>query len=382
MRKYGARNQVHRLGTLSVILGLGLFVAALLFFGTTAQAAPAPLPQGQGPSNDTCLACHSQQNMVLPVGDQEVLLTIDDTEFAKSAHGSNQISCVSCHTDITGFPHPDYNKQSLRELNVSLYKATEAACQSCHTVEAVKAMNSVHQQTIDAGNNNAAVCADCHNPHYLESAAPRAEVPDVCARCHSDIAAEYKNSVHGAALLDERNPDVPTCINCHGVHDITDPRTVEFRNAIPELCARCHTDPKIMDKYGISTNVLSTYVADFHGTTVTLFEKASPDLPTNKPVCTDCHGVHSISRTDDPNTGLRLKDNLLARCQRCHPRANANFPDAWMSHYIPSPKEYPVVYYVNLFYKFFIPAVIGTMLVFVISDIIRRQIDRRKGASH
>ena len=35
--------------------------------------------------------------------------------------------------------------------------------------------------------------------------------------------------------------------------------------------------PAIMDKYGISTQVLNTYVADFHGTTVTLFEKQSPD---------------------------------------------------------------------------------------------------------
>jgi predicted CXXCH cytochrome family protein len=320
--------------------------------------------------------------MILPVGSDEVLVTIDGAEFEKAAHGAEQISCDTCHSDITGYPHPEYNKRSLRELSVSLYGSTRGACQSCHAEETARTMNSVHQQTIDAGNHNAAVCADCHNPHYLESAAARPEVPDVCARCHSDIAEQYKNSVHGAALLDERNPDVPTCIDCHGVHDITDPRTVEFRNNIPLLCARCHTDAAIMDKYGISTDVLSTYVADFHGTTVTLFEKTSPGTPTNKPVCTDCHGVHSISKGDDPNTGLRLKDNLLARCQLCHPRANANFPDAWMSHYIPSPQEYPIVFYVNLFYKFFIPAVIGSMLVFVISDIIRRQIDRRKGASH
>ncbi len=53
-----------------------------------------------------------------------------------------------------------------------------------------------------------------------------------------------------------------------------------------------------MDKYGISTQVLNTYVADFHGTTVTLFEKQSPDAQTNKPVCYDCHGVHDIAATD------------------------------------------------------------------------------------
>ena len=30
-----------------------------------------------------------------------------------------------------------------------------------------------------------------------------------------------------------------------------------------------------MAKYGLNTNVLNTYVADFHGTTVTLFEQSS-----------------------------------------------------------------------------------------------------------
>ena len=34
-----------------------------------------------------------------------------------------------------------------------------------------------------------------------------------------------------------------------------------------------------MGKYGISTQVLNTYVADFHGTTVTLFEQVSPNTP-------------------------------------------------------------------------------------------------------
>ena len=53
-----------------------------------------------------------------------------------------------------------------------------------------------------------------------------------------------------------------------------------------------------------------------------------------------------------------------------------------MSHYIPSPTHYPIVYYVNLFYKFFIPGVIGSMVIFVISDIVRRLIERLKGVKH
>jgi hypothetical protein len=136
-----------------------------------------------------------------------------------------------------------------------------------------------------------------------------------------------------------------------------------------------------MDKYGITTQVLNTYVSDFHGTTVEIFRQTDPNLPTNKPVCTDCHGIHDISSFDNPETSLAVRKNLLVKCQRCHPDASANFPDAWMSHYVPSPEHFPIVYYVNLFYKIFIPVVIGGMLVFVISDGIRRGIERRKGTS-
>ena len=62
--------------------------------------------------------------------------------------------------------------------------------------------------------------------------------------------------------------------------------------------------------------------------------------------------------------------------------STANFPDSWMSHYIPSTDKYPIVYYVNLFYKFFIPAVLGGMIIFVLTDIYRRIVARGKGTSH
>jgi hypothetical protein len=114
---------------------------------------------------------------------------------------------------------------------------------------------------------------------------------------------------------------------------------------------------------------------------VTLFEQVSPDTPTNKPVCTDCHGIHDISLVDDPATGVAIRANLLGKCQRCHPDVTTeSFTDAWMSHYVASPSRFPLVYYVNLFYKFFVPALIGGMLVFVISDVIKRRIEARKGA--
>jgi hypothetical protein len=85
---------------------------------------------------------------------------------------------------------------------------------------------------------------------------------------------------------------------------------------------------------------------------------------------------------NDPEVGIALKENLLIKCQRCHPDATVNFPDSWMSHYIASPVKHPLVYYVNLFYKIFIPAVLGGMTVYVLTDVYRRFIARGKGEAH
>jgi hypothetical protein len=136
-----------------------------------------------------------------------------------------------------------------------------------------------------------------------------------------------------------------------------------------------------MAKYGISTNVLNTYVADFHGTTVTLFEKQSPDQPTNKAVCYDCHGIHNIKVVTDPEATV-VKENLLMTCRQCHPDATANFPASWVGHYRAGPTRHPLVYYVQLFYRIFIPGLIGFFVVFIALDMGRRVAGRaqRKGA--
>jgi hypothetical protein len=123
---------------------------------------------------------------------------------------------------------------------------------------------------------------------------------------------------------------------------------------------------------------MRTYVADFHGSTVTLFQKEHPDQVTNKPVCFDCHGVHDIPRTDDPQKGLKTKANLLRTCRQCHPTATENFPDAWMSHFIPSRERTPLVYWSGRFYRILIPATIGGMLLFVSVDFARRLFDRAR----
>jgi hypothetical protein len=187
--------------------------------------------------------------------------------------------------------------------------------------------------------------------------------------------------VHGAALIGEGNPDVPSCTDCHEVHSVQGPSSSAFHLFSPQICAECHADAELMAKYGISTEVFDTYVSDFHGETVALFEKQAPDQETNKPVCIDCHGVHDMRKADDPESTV-IKENLLVTCQKCHPDATANFPTSWVGHYQPSVETSPLVFFVRLFYSIFIPAVLGLMIVLVATDAGRRIVNRRKEHLH
>lgn len=362
----------------ALVLGLSLLARVVPVQAGTGYTSPPQTDPPQGPENAACLLCHNQPGQIIDLPSGEPLpVTISPEVYGASAHGQENMSCVTCHQDITGYPHPPVAAQSLRQYKLD----RQNICRDCHVEQFQLTADGVHAAAMAAGNPDAPVCTSCHNPHSQAPIrdeasqilpAERVRIPQTCATCHNEIYQKYAQSVHGSALLVDYNPDVPTCIDCHGVHTIADPTTAAFRLSSVEMCAKCHTDPAIMDKYGLSTQVLDTYVADFHGTTVTLFEKTHPDELTNKAVCYDCHGIHDILSVNDPQKGIQVKQNILVACQKCHPDATANFPDSWLSHYIPSPDRYPLVYYVQLFYKILIPTVIGAMALFVVADFRRR----------
>jgi predicted CXXCH cytochrome family protein len=362
-------------------VGAGLAAGSATFLAAAPPAAPAAAPAAAPPAappaadNSACTGCHQNRTREMTLASGEKLpLYVNPQAFAQSVHGEQGLACTDCHTGISGFPHPKLAAADRRQVTLDL----ATTCRTCHAEQYQQAGDGVHQRALDAGIREAAVCSDCHNPHDVPPAAARtkADVAATCSACHTQIYDQFRDSVHGIAVA-ANNPDVPGCVDCHGVHDMPDPMAAAFRLKSPtEMCGACHTDAQRMAKYGLSTHVLDTYLADFHGATVTLFERRSPDQQTNKPVCFDCHGVHDIRAVDDPLKGLQVKQNLLITCQKCHPGATANFPDSWLSHYIPSPDKTPLVFAVDLFYKIFIPVVLGGMAVLVFLDAGRRVANR------
>ena len=133
-----------------------------------------------------------------------------------------------------------------------------------------------------------------------------------------------------------------------------------------------------MGKYGLSTDVVKTYLSDFHGVTLGFYRKQRDTLKKPaKPVavCTDCHGTHNISSAVGTDA-LKVKENLTKKCQKCHDNATENFPDAWLSHYEPSLKKASGVFMVNLLYTIFLPIMVAGLIVQVLLHIWRYSINR------
>lgn len=361
-----------------------LIIALSLLVGVRSAAAQdegGDEGDGRSPFDQRCLACHGDatETATFQNGDERSI-DVDVDAFDHSVHGLDNpqagLSCYDCHGSFP-FPH-EATFESDRDFRLALNEA----CTSCHSYEGGLQADSVHAQAMAEGNQNAAVCVDCHGYHDVAPPdEPRSRISITCGNCHTDIFEQYENSIHGAALLEESNPDVPTCVDCHGVHNIENPTTNLFRLRSPDICAQCHANDELMEKYGISTNVFNSYVSDFHGTTVTLFQHEAPDAEVNKAVCYDCHGVHNILPPDDPNSTV-AQENLLATCQRCHPDASEGFDAAWTKHYEPSRDKYPLVYFVDLFYKIFIPGILAFFGVVMVPDIVRRFVSVARGGGH
>ena len=186
-------------------------------------------------SDKECLACHETPNMIMPLpnGD-ELYLTVDRIQYATSVHGRNGYACVQCHTDISGYPHPELAVETARQFSSLMVQS----CQNCHEDSADQYSMGQHAQAQIAGVEEAALCSDCHGSHNLkELGGSRTQIAETCRQCHADIYDVYKESVHGSALLEDFNADVPNCIDCHDFHNNQRPERSQLPSVLTaNLC--------------------------------------------------------------------------------------------------------------------------------------------------
>ncbi len=352
-------------------------------------------------ANAHCLMCHGNRDFTGRLQNGETIsLYVDPAHYYQSVHAPAGLECLACHTNQKDYPHQATQQVTCLECHgeiggnqATTYKplvvelafpdarsitlAANESCRSCHADRFAEAADSAHARVQASGNREAPLCVDCHGSHAMTKPdQPRAKISDTCANCHSAVYTSYRTSVHGAALEVNSNPDVPTCVDCHGVHNIHGPRDPEFRNKSIGTCGTCHADKDRMTKYGLSTDVLRTYLDDFHGRTVDFFRRQSERTPSSTATCFDCHGIHSIRPHTDPQSSV-YPANLQKTCQQCHENASITFPQAWLSHYVPSVERTPGLVVANTAYQLLIPGTLLGMLGYIVLDMRRRALDRK-----
>lgn len=348
-------------------------LVCITILGSLLWTNPTHASEPKQQTEEYCLSCHSKPDLKMTLANGDVVpLYIDPQKLATSVHSPKGIECEACHTNITTYPHPLVTYQTRRELARTYY----SACQKCHPDNYTKTMDSMHARAAEAGNLDAPICTDCHGTHYIQPPdEPRTLIPATCGNCHNQEYAVYQSSIHGNVLKQELNPDVPVCTNCHGVHNIQNPLTPEFRVSEPDLCASCHANQEMMSKYGLSADVYSLYSLSWHGVDVSIYQARWPTVQHTSAICTDCHGIHNILAPNDTNSTVNPK-NLLVTCQKCHPGVSPNWTGAWTGHYKVSLERTPFLFYVDSFYSIFTPLILWVVGIYIALQFIRFMVDR------
>jgi len=146
---------------------------ALLFLLTVAAGPSAA--QGE---NQSCVGCHKNPGLGVELASGEFLpLTLDPAVFQASVHGKAGLTCISCHTNISGYPHPKLTAGDRRSFQLERY----TQCQSCHQAQYNQTLDSNHARALAGGNGEAAICTECHGAHDV--AAPHEARQKISVTC-------------------------------------------------------------------------------------------------------------------------------------------------------------------------------------------------------
>ncbi|MDP9263869.1 MAG: cytochrome c3 family protein [Acidobacteriota bacterium] len=271
----------------------------------------------QAPSS--CLDCHSAL---------EPPKKVTAEQFAQDIHAQKGLTCASCHGgDPTKDDDQAMSKAAGFRGKIKRSQVPEL-CASCHadaaymhkynpslrTDQLAQYKTSVHGQRLAKGDEQVAVCTDCHSVHGIRPASDSRSsvhplnVATTCSRCHSDAAkmkpysiptdqfAGYSVSVHHEAMVVRGDLSAPTCTTCHGNHGAAPPGVASVEN----VCANCHAfQAQLFDT--------SPHKAAF--------------AAAKMPGCVTCHSNHRINHPTDALLGTGPQ----SVCTNCHAEGDAGF---------------------------------------------------------
>jgi DmsE family decaheme c-type cytochrome len=157
-------------------------------------------------ANKRCLSCHSYGN--------------EHANFSRSAHASNDIGCISCHS-----PHHAKMERAL------LVEKQPQLCYQCHT-EVKAEFSRPYRHRVNQG---LLQCTDCHNEHggFLPRQLRASAAQDqVCFKCHTEKKGPF--------VYEHLPVATEGCTSCHTPHGSTNPRLLRV-SQVNLLCLQCHT---------------------------------------------------------------------------------------------------------------------------------------------
>jgi hypothetical protein len=291
-----------------------------LLLGFAVATAAVTRPASVGPPGksavDTCTACHAE------LDDQRLR---DPATFAGTdadVHHRQGITCAGCHGGDPTSDDPE-TAMSLRAGFVGRFAATAIPelCASCHanasfmlrygpnipTDQLDQYRTSRHGLALARGDRRVATCISCHGAHGVLPATDArspvypSRIVETCAHCHSDASlmqrygvsgnepADYRRSVHYAALTQKNDLAAPTCNDCHGSHGATPPGV----SSISNVCGSCHAIQR--ERFDVSP----------HKEAFAAIEQ---------PACETCHSNHAVLHPDDSWVGVGEDQP----CGQCH----------------------------------------------------------------
>jgi cytochrome b subunit of formate dehydrogenase len=279
----------------------GKFCALSIFATLLSVAAVAPAQPK--PKDAECLACHSDPQQSADGTSTHAAISADKEKA--SIHGS-MFSCVDCHKDVKSSPHEK--------------TPAKITCAGCHADAQSAYSHSYHATARKPDGSAPATCTSCHGDAHniLPASDPKSPVahtniPATCGTCHgqkflmestgnsAQPFVSYQESVHGRAV-ENGSQTAAVCTDCHGAHDILPPNNAASlinKFNVPTTCGKCHS--------AIDT----VFTRSIHGQAIARGNSLAP-------VCTDCHGIHTIKAPSDPNSSVSDKNLSSDTCARCH----------------------------------------------------------------
>jgi hypothetical protein len=297
---------------------------ACMLLPIAALAAPAAPKTVGAPGKhavDTCATCHAA------LDDPRLSVPAAAAAAEADVHRVQGITCAGCHGgDPTAEDAADAMDPKRGFRGKFVATAIPEMCGSCHsdtsfmvrygpnipTDQLAQYRTSRHGRALATGDGNVAVCTSCHGAHGVLPATDArspvypSRIVETCGVCHGNVTlmaqygikgdelAEYKKSVHYAALTRKNDLSAPTCNDCHGSHGATPPGI----SSVSNVCGTCHLTQR--ERFDLSP----------HKEAFAAIEQ---------PACEACHSNHAVIHPADVWIGVGAGQV----CGECHAAGDA-----------------------------------------------------------